>query len=106
LGLLLVTGSMLLVWMSEIITENIRIANNKDPITLFPISLLYKHVDNCIFLKEDGTEKNIVKDKNWFVRLVYLPFEIYYRAPVSHHKCDLYINRLIKLANWDVILKF
>jgi len=90
-------------YYNDIITENIRIANNKDPITLFPISLLYKHVDNCIFLKEDGTEINILKDINWFARLVFLPFEIYYRAPVSHHKCDLYINRLIKLANWDVI---
>ena len=53
-------------------------------------------------VKEDGTEKKILKDINWFARLVFLPFEIYYRAPVSHHKCDLYINRLLKLANWDI----
>jgi hypothetical protein len=87
---------------NKVISENIRIVNDKDPVTLFPISLLYEHVDNSIFLKEDGTEKKILKDINWFARLVFLPFEIYYRAPVSHHKCDLYINRLLKLANWDI----
>lgn len=83
------------------ITENIRIANYKDPITLFPISLLYKHVDNCVFLKENS-EKDIKKDKHFLLRLITLPFDIYYRSPFSFHHCDVYVKRLLKLADWDV----
>ena len=85
------------------ITENIRIANHKDPITLFPISLFYKHVDNCVFLKEN-TEKDIKKDKNFLLRLITLPFDIYYRSPFSFHHCDVYISRLSKLSNWNIKL--
>jgi len=86
---------------NDIITENIRIVNNKDPITLFPISSLYYHVDNYIYLLKDS-EKNYTKDINWFFRLIYLPFELYYSNLFLYHKCDMYIERLLKLANWDV----
>ena len=83
------------------ITENIRIANYKDPITLFPISLFYKHVDNCVFLKENS-EKDIKKDKHFLLRLITLPFDIYYRSPFSFHHCDVYVKRLLKLADWEI----
>jgi len=85
------------------ITENIRIANYKDPITLFPISLFYKHVDNCVFLKENS-EKDIKTDKNFLLRLITLPFDIYYRSPFNFHHCDMYIMRLLKLSNWNIKL--
>lgn len=86
---------------NDIITENIRIVNNKDPITLFPISALYYHVDNYIYLMNNG-EKDYTKDMNMFLRILYLPFQLYYRNLFLHHKCDLYIERLLKLANWDI----
>jgi hypothetical protein len=87
------------------ITENIRVANYKDPITLFPISLFYKHVDNCVFLKENS-EKDIKKDKNFLLRLITLPFDIYYRSPFSFHHCDVYVKRLLKLSEWDIEISF
>ena len=88
---------------NDIITENIRIVNNKDPITLFPISTLYYHVDNFIYLMNNG-EKEYTKDMNMFLRILYLPFQLYYRNLFLHHKCDLYIERLLKLSNWDIII--
>ena len=88
---------------SIVILENIRIVNNKDPITLFPISTLYYHVDNFIYLMNNG-EKEYTKDMNMFLRILYLPFQLYYRNLFLHHKCDLYIERLLKLSNWDIII--
>jgi hypothetical protein len=88
---------------NDFVTENIRIANNKDPITLFPISSLYYHVDNYIYLMNNGEKENI-KDMNVLLRLLYLPFQLYYRNLFSHHKCDLYIERLLKLSNWEIEL--
>ena len=89
-------------WYDKIVDDNIRVANTKDPISLFPISILYKHVNNCIYINENNKSIKRVKDMNWFMRLLYLPFGIYYRDPVSRHKCDLYIDRLLKLGEWDV----
>jgi len=86
---------------NNIINENVRIVNNKDPVTLFPISSLYYHVDNYIFLLNDG-DIEYIKDINWFLRIIKLPFQLYYRNLFLHHKCDLYINRLLKLANWNI----
>lgn len=89
-------------WFNDLDIENIRIANTKDPITLFPISLFYKHIDNCIYINDKLVVKEKKKDVNWFMRLLQLPFHIYYRDPFSRHKCDTYIDRLYTLANWNV----
>jgi hypothetical protein len=83
-------------------SENIRIANTTDPITLLPISSYYKHVNNCICINEQNIAKEIVTDMNWFWRLIYLPFEIYYKSIFSRHKCDEYINRLLILGEWKI----
>jgi hypothetical protein len=89
-------------WYDSIINDNIRVANTKDPVSLFPISIFYKHVSNCIYINENNRSIKRIKDMNWFLRLLYLPFGIYYRDPISRHKCDLYIDRLLKLGEWDV----
>jgi predicted lipase len=89
-------------WFNNLEIDNTRIANTKDPITLFPISLFYKHIDNCIYINDKLVVSEKKKDINWFMRLVQLPFHIYYRDPFSRHKCDIYIDRLYTLANWDI----
>jgi hypothetical protein len=89
-------------WFNDLDIENIRIANTKDPVTLFPISIFYKHIDNCIYITDKLSVKEKKKDVNWFMRLLQLPFHIYYRDPFSRHKCDTYIDRLYTLANWNV----
>ena len=75
-----------------------RIANDDDPITLFPISFLYTHVSECICIDDHCKVKKLTTDTKWYWRLFQLPFEIDYRAPISDHSCDLYIHRLMKLV--------
>jgi hypothetical protein len=86
------------------IIENIRVANNTDPITLFPISLFYNHVDNCLYMYENGSATEETKDIQWALRPVSLPISINmdYKKLLINHKCDIYINRLLKLANWNI----
>ena len=44
----------------------------------------------------------ITKDDNWFIRLLKFPFQIYYRSPIYYHHCDVYIENLLKLSEWNV----
>ena len=55
------------------------------------------------------------KDKNQAERALYSNYWreqidmygqkiLYYRNLFLHHKCDLYIERLLKLSNWDIII--
>jgi hypothetical protein len=85
---------------------NVRIRNNKDPVPLIPISILYYHVDDCICINQKCIPKSQNKDDNWFVRLIKLPFQIYYRSPGYYHHCDIYINNLLQIYNKDDYSKF
>jgi hypothetical protein len=89
-------------WFNSLDIDNTRISNTKDPITLIPISLFYKHIDNGIYINDKLVVKEKKKDTNWFLRLIQLPFHIYYRNPFNRHTCDTYIDRLHTLSNWDV----
>ena len=89
-------------WFNTLDIVNTRIANTKDPITLFPISLFYSHIDNCIYINDKLVVKEKKKDINWFMRLIQLPFHIYYRDPFLRHKCDIYIDRLHSLSGWNI----
>ena len=81
---------------------NIRVRNKKDPVPLVPISALYTHVDDTICINQDCNVNEKIKDDNWFIRLVKLPFLIYYRSPIYYHHCDVYIDNLLKISNWNI----
>ena len=86
-------------WFNSHVDENMRIANDDDPVTLFPISFLYTHVSESICIDDHCKVKHLTTDTKWYWRLFQLPFEIDYRAPISDHSCDLYIHRLMKLVS-------
>ena len=86
-------------WFHEHVDENMRIANDDDPVTLFPISCLYTHVSDTICINDRCIVKRTTKDINWYWRLLCLPFEIDCKSPISDHSCDLYIHRLMKLVS-------
>jgi hypothetical protein len=88
---------------NDTINTNIRIHNKKDPVSLIPISALYNHVNESICINQKCIATEIKKDDNWFIRLLKFPFQIYYRSPVYYHHCDVYIENLLKLSEWNVI---
>lgn len=78
--------------------EEIRITNVKDPVPLIPMSFLYMHVSNSICINDECSVEYAIKDIPWYWRIIYFPFSINYFAPVHCHSCDLYIERLLNLA--------
>jgi len=78
-------------WFHSQVDESMRIANDDDPITLFPISCLYTHVSDALCLS-DKCIKQINYDTKWYWRLFSFPF---YKASAKDHSCNMYINRLL-----------
>jgi predicted lipase len=78
-------------WFHTHVDESMRIANDDDPITLFPISCLYTHVSEALCVT-DKCVKEIHSDTKWYWRLFSFPF---YKASVKDHSCNMYINRLL-----------
>lgn len=91
-------------WWTGKVDESMRILNCKDPVPLLPVNGFYTHINGGLEINDRLEVKKLGKDLPWYLRLLYLPFEIYYRNPIQNHKCDLYISRLLKLADWDIIL--
>ena len=78
-------------WFQTHVDESMRIANDDDPITLFPISCLYTHVSEAICLT-DKCIKEVQSDTKWYWRLFSFPF---YKSSVADHSCNMYIKRLL-----------
>jgi hypothetical protein len=78
-------------WFHTQVDESMRIANDDDPITLFPISCLYTHVSDALCLS-DKCMKELHSDTKWYWRLISFPF---YKASATDHSCNMYINRLL-----------
>lgn len=89
-------------WFEGLVDESYRFLNFKDPVPLIPVNGLYTHIYGGYEIDSKYHVKTLTKDKPWWARLLLLPFNIYWRAPISNHSCQLYIDRLIKLADWDV----
>jgi len=89
-------------FFKECVNTNVRIHNKKDPVALFPISILYNHVDDSICIQENCSVIEKVKDDNWFIRLLKLPFQLYYRSLIHYHQCDVYINNLLQISGWNI----
>jgi hypothetical protein len=88
------------------VQEEIRITNEKDPVPLIPMSFLYCHVSNSICINDQCSVEYAIEDIPWYWRVIYFPFSINYRAPVHCHSCNLYIERLLKLAGLEDIKCF
>jgi len=89
-------------WWQDKVDESCRILNFKDPVPLLPVNGFYTHISGGLEINDKCAVKRLTKDVPWYLRLVYLPFEIYYCNPVANHACDLYISRLLQLADWDI----
>ena len=89
-------------WFTGKVDESYRILNFKDPVPLLPLNGFYTHIFGGLEINDKNQIKNIGHDVPWIMRLIYLPFEIYYRNPIANHACDLYIKRLLTLADWHV----
>jgi hypothetical protein len=78
-------------WFHTQVDESMRIANDDDPITLFPISCLYTHISEGLCLS-DKCIKEVHSDIKWYWRLISFPF---YKASAKDHSCNIYISRLM-----------
>ena len=81
-------------WFHSQVDESMRIANDDDPITIFPISCLYTHVSDAICINDKCKIKELKSDIKWYWRIFSFPF---YKASSADHSCNTYIHRLIKL---------
>jgi triacylglycerol lipase len=81
-------------WFHSHVDESMRIANDDDPITLFPISCLYTHVSEAICINDKCRVKELHSDVKWYWRILSFPF---YKASASDHSCNTYIHRLLQL---------
>lgn len=86
-------------WFKKAVHESMRITNDEDPVTRFPISPFFTHVNGFICINDKLIVNESIMDEKWYKRLLYLPFEIDYKAPISDHSCTLYIDRLKKLSS-------
>jgi predicted lipase len=89
-------------WFSGLVDESYRFLNFKDPVPLLPVNGYYKHINGGYEIDSNCNVIILKNDKPWWIRLLVLPFTIYWRAPIANHACQLYIDRLSKLADWDV----
>jgi predicted lipase len=89
-------------WWNDKVDESWRILNFKDPVPLLPVNGFYSHIIGGLEINDKCVVKRLSKDVPWYLRLIYLPFEIYYCNPIANHACDLYISRLLQLADWDI----
>jgi len=90
-------------WWSGKVDESYRFLNFKDPVPLLPVNGFYTHINNGYLINDKNIVKVVQHDIPWYLRILYLPFEIYYRRPIANHACNLYIERLLKLADWNII---
>jgi hypothetical protein len=79
-------------WFHTQVDESMRIANDDDPVTLFPISCLYSHISEALCIG-DKCIKEVHSDIKWYWRLFSFPF---YKSSIQDHSCNMYIRRLIK----------
>jgi predicted lipase len=85
--------------------QHTRIRNESDPVTIIPISWRFTHISNSITVN-NKQEVRIVNETPWYLRIFYFPLELDYRAPIKHHSCVLYLERMIWCARFDTELDF
>jgi len=89
-------------WWTGKVDESCRILNCWDPVPLLPVNGFYKHINGGLQINHKCEVKFLVSDLPWYRRLINLPQNIYCKNPIVNHGCDVYIERLLKLAKWDL----
>lgn len=90
-------------YFNKMVDENIRIVNFKDPVALVPLSCLYYHVKNELCINDKCIVTMKKYDRPWFMRLLCIPFSIDCCQPIANHTCNMYIDRLLRLAKFNVV---
>jgi len=91
-------------WWTDKVDESYRILNKHDPVPLVPVNPFYTHITGGLEIGDKNKVKIINRDTAWFLRILYLPWQIKCLNPISYHHCDTYTSRLKTLANWDITL--
>jgi predicted lipase len=91
-------------WWADKVDESYRILNKHDPVPLVPVNPFYTHITGGLEISKKNKVKIINRDTAWFLRILYLPWQIKCLNPISYHHCDTYTSRLKTLANWDITL--
>jgi hypothetical protein len=84
-------------WWTTRIDESCRILNSTDPVPLIPVNGYYNHICGGIMLNKNGTA-TLVQDIPWYHRLFQMPSRINCCKPIQNHFTDVYISRLLQLA--------
>lgn len=77
--------------------EHARITNEKDPVPIIPVSGSFTHTSHSITVN-DAHDIRVLHDVPWYWRIFYFPFQIDYTAPIKHHSCVLYLERMMYFA--------
>jgi hypothetical protein len=89
-------------WWTGKVDESRRFLNFKDPVPLLPLNGFYTHITGGLEINDACKVIKIGSDMPWYMRICMLPFEIQYKNMFANHACDLYISRLMKLADWNI----
>jgi hypothetical protein len=84
-------------WFKGLVKINCRVVNERDPVTMIPLSFLYVHVDDGICFKDDNTHVIIKRDLPWYLRLITYWKKLNLSELIKEHDARLYIERLMRL---------
>lgn len=87
---------------ATVVDESVRIVNTRDPVTFFPLSCFYTHTPNSITINTNCESIELYSDVHGCLRFFACIWGIDYCHPIVHHSCNVYISRLLHLAEWDI----
>jgi len=98
-----VGGSGFVKWWNGLSIDSYRILNYMDPVPMIPINWLFSHIYGGIQLEDSGSV-TILGNDSWLLgRLMRCLCQFSCCNPIYSHGCDLYIGRLLKLADWHAV---
>jgi len=83
----------------RVVTQNMRVANSNDPVTMIPLSFRWWHTFNkCMVIDDDCNVKYVKSDIPWYYRIFMCAKDIDYNSVIHDHTCDTYVARLMRLS--------
>ena len=83
----------------RVVTQNMRVANANDPVTMIPLSFRWWHTFNkCMVIDDDCSVKYVKSDIPWYYRIFMCAKDIDYNSVIHDHTCDTYVARLMRLS--------
>lgn len=98
-----VGGHRFVKWWNELSIDSYRILNYRDPVPMIPMNWLYTHIYGGIRLEDTGSVTILGHDSWLLGRLMTCLCHFSCCNPIISHGCDLYIGRLLELADWKAI---